>query len=148
MAQPELEIVIVDDGAPFRIWSHGYPFRTVRWHFHPDLVVVLAGIGVFLSGYRRAGRRRAAQLSAQATRFILARAVAVTLVLGAAAFYLERTRGVPWMLCFFLVLVVLLNYALTRTQWGRQMRAVGGNREAARRAGINVRRVYVSAFML
>ncbi|HTI00136.1 MAG TPA: hypothetical protein VL752_04230 [Acidisoma sp.] len=112
------------------------------------LVVILAGAGVFLSGYRRAARRRAADLSAQATRFILARAVAVTLILGAAVFYLERTRGVPWMLCFFLALVVLLNYALTRTQWGRQLRAVGGNREAARRAGINVRWVYISAFML
>jgi D-xylose transport system permease protein len=112
------------------------------------LIVILAGAGVFMSGYHRAQRRRAAQLSAQATRFILVRAVAVTLVLGAAVFYLQQTRGVPWMLCFFLLLVVLLNYALTRTQWGRQLRAVGGNREAARRAGINVRLVYISAFML
>ncbi|HEX3982419.1 MAG TPA: ATPase, partial [Acidisoma sp.] len=52
------------------------------------------------------------------------------------------------MLVFFLALVVLLNYALTRTQWGRSVKAVGGNREAARRAGINVRRVYASAFVL
>jgi D-xylose transport system permease protein len=41
-----------------------------------------------------------------------------------------------------------LNYALTRTRWGRSMFAVGGNREAARRSGINVRRIYLSAFML
>jgi D-xylose transport system permease protein len=45
-------------------------------------------------------------------------------------------------------LVMLMNYALTRTQWGRSMTAVGGNREAARRAGINVRRIYASAFVL
>ena len=42
----------------------------------------------------------------------------------------------------------MLNYALTRTKWGRSMTAVGGNREAARRAGIDVRRIYTSAFVL
>ena len=41
-----------------------------------------------------------------------------------------------------------MNYALTRTKWGRSMTAVGGNREAARRAGINVRCIYTSAFVL
>ncbi len=41
-----------------------------------------------------------------------------------------------------------MNYALKRTKWGRSMTAVGGNREAARRAGINVRRIYTSAFVL
>ena len=46
------------------------------------------------------------------------------------------------------LLVVVMNYAFTRTKWGRSMMAVGGNAEAARRAGINVRRIYISAFML
>lgn len=41
-----------------------------------------------------------------------------------------------------------MNYALTRTKWGRSMTAVGGNREAARRSGIDVARVYTSAFVL
>jgi len=49
---------------------------------------------------------------------------------------------------FFVLLAVVLNYALTRTKWGRSMFAVGGNREAARRSGINVRRIYTSAFVL
>jgi AraC-like DNA-binding protein len=41
VAQPELEIIVVDEGEPFRIWSHGYPFRTVRWHFHPEFEIHL-----------------------------------------------------------------------------------------------------------
>jgi D-xylose transport system permease protein len=48
----------------------------------------------------------------------------------------------------FVGLVVAMNYALTRTKWGRSMTAVGGNREAARRAGIKVRAIYLSAFAL
>ena len=41
MAQPELEIVGVADSAPFKVWSHGYPYRTVRWHFHPEIEIHL-----------------------------------------------------------------------------------------------------------
>ncbi len=63
-------------------------------------------------------------------------------------FYLILGRGVPWMFALFVALVLIMNYALTRTQWGRSMKAVGGNAEAARRAGINVRRIYISAFVL
>jgi D-xylose transport system permease protein len=43
---------------------------------------------------------------------------------------------------------VLLTFLLTRTAWGRHVYAVGGNAEAARRAGINVARVKISCFML
>lgn len=112
------------------------------------LVAALAGVGLFSTGYRTALRRRAANLSAQTMKVILARAVIVTIILLAAVFYLDQNRGVPWMLCFFVGLVVLLDYGLVRTKWGRQVKAVGGNREAARRAGINVRGVYTSAFVL
>ncbi len=41
MAQPELEIVGVAEGEPFKVWSHGYPYRTVRWHFHPEFEIHL-----------------------------------------------------------------------------------------------------------
>ncbi len=34
--QPDLELVQVRDDQSFKIWSHGYPYRTVRWHFHPE----------------------------------------------------------------------------------------------------------------
>ena len=111
-------------------------------------LAALAGLTVLASGLRNAQRRRAARLSSPSTGTTVLRAVAVTAVLAAAVFYLDRDRGVPWMLCFFLALVLLLNYALTRTKWGRSVTAVGGNREAARRAGINVRAVYTSVFML
>lgn len=35
-AEPHLELVQVRDDQSFKIWSHGYPYRTVRWHFHPE----------------------------------------------------------------------------------------------------------------
>ena len=33
---PDLELVQVRDDQSFKVWSHGYPYRTVRWHFHPE----------------------------------------------------------------------------------------------------------------
>jgi D-xylose transport system permease protein len=117
----------------------------------PDAVsyglVLLVGVATFLTGYRSAQRRREAGLSAPSLAGLLARAAIAVIVLEAVAFYLNRGRGVPWMFALFVALAMMMNYALTRTKWGRAMHAVGGNREAARRAGINVRLIYVSAFV-
>jgi AraC-like DNA-binding protein len=34
--KPDLEVVQIREGESFKAWSHGYPFHTVRWHFHPE----------------------------------------------------------------------------------------------------------------
>jgi D-xylose transport system permease protein len=117
----------------------------------PDWVayglVALAGLGIFMTAYRTAARRREAGLSAPSVGGMAFKAVAITVVLEGVAAYLNTDRGVPWMFGLFVVLTIGMNYALTRTQWGRMMQAVGGNREAARRAGINVRFIYTTAFV-
>ncbi|WP_284946982.1 sugar ABC transporter permease [Acidisoma cladoniae] len=112
------------------------------------VIAALPGIVTSVIGYRTAARRRAAGLSSQSLTALLFRAVVITVVLELIAFYLNGDRGVPWMFGLFVGLVVATDYALTRTKWGRWVTAVGGNREAARRAGINVRLIYTSAFML
>ena len=111
-------------------------------------LVLIAGVAVFLTGYRTAARRRAAGLTPPALAGIVVRALVLTAVLEIVAAYLNTDRGVPWMFGLFVALAILLDYALKRTKWGRSMTAVGGNREAARRAGIDVRGIYRSAFVL
>lgn len=110
--------------------------------------VAVAGVGLFATGYFYAGARRQAGLSARPLVTLLMRSVVLVVVLGAAVWYLNQTRGVGWMFIFFVALMLGLHYLLSRTKWGRSMYAVGGNVEAARRAGINVKRVYTSAFVL
>lgn len=112
------------------------------------VVAALASLVMFVTSYRTAARRRAAGLSASSLGRMVLKALLVTVVLEFAVYYLNLGRGIPWMFGLFVGLCVVMNYALTRTKWGRSMSAVGGNREAARRAGINVRRVYLSAFVL
>jgi D-xylose transport system permease protein len=60
----------------------------------------------------------------------------------------EPIMGLPTVIPVVLVLVIALNLLLHRTKFGRHMYAVGGNAEAARRAGINVTRIRLTAFTL
>ncbi len=112
------------------------------------VVAALAAAGVFITGFLITGRRRKAGLSVRPVGFIVVQAVIMLVALEFVVWYLNRDRGVPWMFGLFAALVVVMNYAFTRTKWGRSMTAVGGNREAARRAGIKVNRIYLSAFVL
>ncbi len=56
-------------------------------------------------------------------------------------------KGMPIVIPAIAVLTVVLTFVLTRLRFGRFLYAVGGNAEAARRAGINVQRVRWSAFI-
>lgn len=107
----------------------------------PGVVIIITGISVMT-------RRARANLSAGSYSVLYVKAGLMTLALLGAAYYLNLGRGVPWMSGVFVVCVVIVDYALTRTKWGRSMFAVGGNAEAARRSGINVRAIRLSAFML
>ena len=57
-------------------------------------------------------------------------------------------EGVPWVMLVVLVVLVAWSFLLGRTRFGRYVYAIGGNAEAARRAGINLSRIRVLAFVL
>ena len=57
-------------------------------------------------------------------------------------------RGMPWVVPLILILLVVLTLLLTKTRFGRHLYAVGGNAEASRRAGIDVRRIRIAAFAM
>jgi D-xylose transport system permease protein len=57
-------------------------------------------------------------------------------------------RGVPWVVLLVLAVLVVWSYLLGRTKLGRYIYAIGGNAEAARRAGISVANVRTVAFVL
>jgi ABC-type xylose transport system permease subunit len=92
--------------------------------------------------------RRAAGLSAPSTSLVAIKTGAILVGLGYLTYYLNVGRGWGYSVVFFASLVLLMDIVLRRTRWGRHLVAVGGNVEAARRAGIKVDRMYVSAFAL
>ncbi|MGC4942171.1 sugar ABC transporter permease [Kribbella sp. DT2] len=109
------------------------------------LVVVVVAVYT-LSRLRNRGARAAAGLSAAPTTMIGIKAGALALVLLIPVLVLNGDRGVSSMFLFFVVLVLATDFMIRRTRWGRSVVAVGGNVEAARRAGINVRFIYLSVF--
>ncbi|WP_236968869.1 sugar ABC transporter permease [Microbacterium aurantiacum] len=112
-------------------------------------VAVAVAVGLYAASLaRRARRRAAADLVHQRPVEIAVRTAVLAAVLAVSAWYLNLSRGVGVMFVFFLVLVVGMHIALTRTRWGRAVYAVGGSVEGARRAGIRVDRIYLSVFAM
>jgi len=119
-------------------------------------VVGLAGYAAVVLG--TAARRRARGLVAPPMPVVLSRLAALAVVTGFGVYVLnlERSRnplvvslrGMPVVVPIILVLLVLLTFVLNRTAYGRHVYAVGGNAEAARRAGIPVARIRTSVFVI
>jgi len=117
-------------------------------------LVVVVYTAIALQRYRTQVRR---DLQRPPFSLVVIRIVAFAAIVLGLTGALNRNRslnpnfpieGVPWTLPVVLVLLVLWTFVLGRTAYGRHLYAVGGNAEAARRAGINVRRIKVSAFVL
>ncbi|HYN65419.1 MAG TPA: sugar ABC transporter permease [Ornithinibacter sp.] len=111
-------------------------------------LAVLAPAVYAFAAFRRNARRAEAGLSTTPLSRLALRAVGLAAILVVAVAVLNRDRGVSYMFLVFLLLVVIMDLAIRRTTWGRSVMAVGGNVEAARRAGINVKRIYLSVFTL
>jgi ABC-type xylose transport system permease subunit len=111
--------------------------------------VAVAVPALYAASRLLASRRRAqAGLSTQPLLDIAVRGGLLLVALVVGTWYLNRDRGVSAMFLLFLALVVLMDLLLRKSRWGRSVYAIGGNVEAARRAGIAVNRVYLSVFML
>jgi D-xylose transport system permease protein len=119
--------------------------------FEPDIawtVTVLAIallVAVVLLGRRR---RAAAGLPLAPWRGTLVGVVAPSAVLVAAMTVFTLDRGLPLAVVLFVGLVLALELVLRHTRFGRHLFAVGGNAEAARRAGIPVQGIRVAVFTL
>lgn len=109
------------------------------------LVAVVVAAYV-LTRLRAGGARSRAGLSAPPASVIAIKGGALAVVLLIPVLVLNGDRGVSSMFLLLLAMVVGTDLAIRRTRWGRSVVAVGGNVEAARRAGINVRMIYLSVF--
>jgi D-xylose transport system permease protein len=126
---------------------------TVSWIFF--LVVAVAYV---LSGLSAMNSRRKAGLKTELKKLWIIKTAGLLLITGLAVFALNLERsnnpdlvslkGIPYVVPVILLLLVIGTFVLGRTAFGRHIYAVGGNAEAARRAGINVKRIRIAAFMI
>ncbi|MFI5533278.1 sugar ABC transporter permease [Kitasatospora sp. NPDC051853] len=112
-------------------------------------IFAILGVALFAAGQVLDARRRAAaNLPSRPMSEIGLRTGLIAVIAVAAAYTLNQSQGLPLPLVIFLGIVVLTDFVLRRTTYGRQIFAVGGGIEAARRAGINVAWVRISVFMI
>jgi D-xylose transport system permease protein len=126
---------------------------TVSWIFF--LIVAVAYV---LSGLSSMNSRRKAGLKTELKKLWIIKTAGLLLITGLAVFALNLERsnnpdlvslkGIPYVVPVILLLLVIGTFVLGRTAFGRHIYAVGGNAEAARRAGIDVKRIRISAFMI
>jgi D-xylose transport system permease protein len=110
----------------------------------PLLAVILYAAGLIFSYMRR---KRSGLRTMSLTRLVAQIVITAVLALGAVGVF-ESYEGVPYSTAILFGLITLFWLILTKTAFGRHIYAVGGNSEAARRAGINVVGVRIAAFTL
>ncbi|MDT0446079.1 sugar ABC transporter permease [Streptomyces johnsoniae] len=127
--------------------------RDFRDFYFSDIAAAYSLATVITAGYllalwRHERRRQAAGLPTRPTSEILLRGGLVAAAAFITAYTLNQHRGLPLALVIFLAVLLLADFMVRRTTYGRQIFAVGGNAEAARRAGINVERVRMTVFTI
>jgi D-xylose transport system permease protein len=118
--------------------------------------IILAG-GYLVFTFVRSRLRKAAGLSADTIPLVLARAIVVIVIGAFLTYYLNQNRspnnivkieGVPWAASVPIAFMVFWTLWLAKTHWGRHLYAIGGNIEAANRAGMAVARNKINAFVI
>jgi len=127
---------------------------SVAWGWICAVAIIAGYAAMRLLRHRRKIREG---LEHQPFAVVVAQIVAVSAVLVIVALVLNQNRsvnpnfpiqGIPYVLPLVIVLLIFWSFMLGRTTWGRHVYAVGGNSEAARRAGINVDRIRISVFII
>ena len=109
------------------------------------LATVGAYAGVQIWGLRK---RAGAGLTNDPLLIVGLRIVGLFVVLAFVVWVVNQDRGLPYVAVLVGVLLVFWTYILRRTRFGRHVYAVGGNTEAARRAGISVDRIKIMCFAI
>jgi D-xylose transport system permease protein len=82
------------------------------------------------------------------TSEIILRVAVLAIIAYVVAYVLNKSAGVPNALVIFLAALIICDFVLRRTTFGRKVFAVGGSIEAARRAGINVALIRIVVFAI
>ncbi len=111
------------------------------------LAIAIVALVVFLS-LRKQSQRRSKALELESTAAVWGQVAFFAVLMFAIVATLNTYRSVPLLLVLLVALTALVGWVTTSTLYGRSIFSVGGNPESARRVGINVKRIRVSAFAI
>ncbi|MDQ1007677.1 sugar ABC transporter permease [Streptomyces sp. NPDC002867] len=143
---------LLGDAGTINLDSEGVVGKLTTYYFSDiaaayGLAAVAVGV-FFLTSFFDNRRREAAGVPSRPVSDIVLRTVLLAIVAFAAAAMFNQYKGLPLALVLFLAVLVITDFVLRRTAYGRKIFALGGSVEASRRAGINVTAVRISVFAL
>ncbi len=163
LALQGLMLLIIGEGGTIRVTEDtGGPILAIE----NDNMTIIGGWILFLvvvGGYAlttglRMRKRLSQGLTTQAPAVWLLKVIGLAVIYGLFTWFLSQERsqrpdvtsimGVPYIVPLIIVLLVFLTFVLGRTAFGRHIYAVGGNTEAARRAGISVQGIKIACFVI
>ncbi len=125
--------------------------RLTSTYFPPSIGWAVAGVAIVLTfAFAFAGRTRRARAGLRVGSIwsLVFRVGTIAAAFLALVAVVNQDRGLPLVVVIVFALALLFAYVTERTRFGRHMFAVGGNAEAARRAGIKIDHVRILVFVL
>jgi D-xylose transport system permease protein len=117
--------------------------ESTSWALWAVAVLIFAGIQL-----NEVRVRRKEDLGHDPFAVIGLRIATLAVALGAAVYVANQDRGIPYLFLLVGFFLLFWGFVLARTRFGRYVYAVGGNTEAARRAGVNVDRIKIACFAI
>lgn len=139
-----IQVVALLFVAGFTIFNADFRYTMYVTGFIP---IILIGGYAFVE-FRQRRVRRSKNLGVKPLLIMLFQIILVGAIVGGVIYYTNFNRGVPVIGLFIIFLFIVLTYVVTSTRYGRYLMAVGGSKEAARRAGIPVELIRTSVFMM
>ncbi|MFF4729398.1 sugar ABC transporter permease [Streptomyces mirabilis] len=143
---------ILGSNGTINLDSNGLVAKLTSYYFTDVAAAYVLAIGVtavfFISSFYGNKRREAAGVPSRPLSETILRTALLAIVAFAVAITYNQYKGLPLAVVIFIAVLLITDFVLRRTAYGRKIFALGGSVEASRRAGINVEMVRISVFAI
>jgi len=143
---------ILGSNGTINLDSEGIVAKLTSYYFTDVAAAYALAIAVtavyFLTSFFGNRRREAAGVPSRPVSEIIVRTALLAILAFAVAILYNQYKGLPLAVVIFVAVLLLTDFVLRRTTYGRKIFALGGSVEASRRAGINVELVRISVFAI
>ncbi|MER7681185.1 MULTISPECIES: sugar ABC transporter permease [unclassified Streptomyces] len=143
---------ILGSSGTINLDSEGLVAKLTSYYFTDVAAAYVLAVAVtvvfFLSSFYGNKRREAAGVPSRPLSETILRTVLLAIVAFAVAIIYNQYKGLPLAVVIFIAVLLITDFVLRRTAYGRKIFALGGSVEASRRAGINVEMVRISVFAI
>ena len=135
-------VIVIEDTTINNVANY---FFSDRWGW---AIATVISVGYALTTIGAVASRRRHGIRSDNLILVAAKVLGLAAVVFFVVAAVNRERGFPFAGLLVIILLVFWTYIAKRTTFGRHVYAVGGNAEAARRAGISVQRIKIVVFMI